>query len=155
MFRLNPPCKGWVFIDQQFAKIFPFCTEFRLRCRTACGPRNVRHAQLAAQTGLILTNQGTDYFTRCLGKCGVSSTGCTKARQINQLNIVPGDVTNDKIFTFQITYMYSSCNIESCLAKNTKRPWKCLLILCKYYVNNLCSSSLDNGEFLLQNHHDG
>ena len=47
---------------QQFAKIFPLCADFRLRtCRATRGPADVRHAQLAAQIGLILTNQGADY----------------------------------------------------------------------------------------------
>ena len=56
---------GGLFLDQQFAKIFPFRADFRLRtCRASRGPADVRHAQLTAQTGLILTNQGTKHSTR-------------------------------------------------------------------------------------------
>ena len=52
--------------DQQFAKIFQFRPDFRSRtCRAARGPADVRHAQLAVRTCLILTNQGTGYFPRC------------------------------------------------------------------------------------------
>ena len=57
-----------LYVDQQFAKIFPVCTDFRLRtCRALRGPADVRYAQLTAQTGVILTNQGTDYSPLLLG----------------------------------------------------------------------------------------
>ena len=56
-----------LYVDQQFAKIFPFRADFRSRtCRATRGPADVRRTQLTARTGLILTNQGTGCFTRCL-----------------------------------------------------------------------------------------
>ena len=74
-----------LYVDQQFAKFGISKADFRLRtCRTLCGPADVRHAQLAAQTGLILANQGTDYFTLYLGKGGVEVQGkCTNSKTNN------------------------------------------------------------------------
>ncbi len=64
---INDTPRGCACVDQQFAKIFQFRTDFRSRtCRAARGPADVRHAQLTARNCLILTNQGTDYFPRCL-----------------------------------------------------------------------------------------
>lgn len=64
-----------LYVDQQFANIFPFRTDFRLRtCHATRGPADVRHAQLAVRTGLILTNQGTVYVPGAWGSAG-NTTG--------------------------------------------------------------------------------
>ncbi len=60
------PARTYTPTVQQFSKFGLFCADFRLRtCRTACGPADVRHAQLTAQTKLKFEKSACLRYTRC------------------------------------------------------------------------------------------